>query len=90
MRVYQNADFEYYMSLIIILGLSVLFVVLASPNKDLQLTIILLTTFFYVFFGIIHHLINHDLSLKIVLEYLIIGTFGVSVLLFFLKGGLFL
>ncbi|MEK7186524.1 MAG: hypothetical protein AAB675_04150 [Patescibacteria group bacterium] len=83
-------DLEYYISLVVILGLGVLFVSLASPNKNLQLIFIGLTTVFYIVFGIIHHLMNHDISISIVLEYLIIGVLGISILFFFLKGGLFI
>lgn len=83
-------DFEYYISLIVFLGLGVLFVSLASPNKNLQLILIALTTVFYIIFGIVHHLMNHDISVSIVLEYLIIGVLGISILFFFLKGGLFI
>lgn len=86
----KGRDFEYYISLSIILGLGLLFVILASPNKTLQLILILLTTLFYILFGIVHHLINHDISVAIVLEYLLIGALGISILFFFLKGGLFL
>ncbi len=90
MKFYKNRDFEYYLSLGIILGLGLAFVMLASPNKNLQLILIVLTTLFYVLFGIVHHFINHDVSFAIVLEYLLIGALGISILFFFLKGGLFL
>lgn len=90
MKISKGRDLEYYVSLSVILGLGLLFVILASPNKNLQLILIVLTTLFYILFGIVHHLINHDISLSIVLEYLIIGVLGISILFFFLKGGLFL
>ncbi len=82
-----NKHIEYYLSLITILILGAFLVVAVSPNKNLQMFIVFLTTLFYVFFGIFHHLINHDLNNKIVIEYVIIGAFGLSIVFFLLKGG---
>ena len=90
MKKNNGRDLEYYISLSLILGLGLLFVLLASPNKPLQFILVILTTLFYIIFGIVHHLTNHDITLGIMLEYLIIGGLGLSILFFFLKGGLFL
>jgi len=84
----NNIDLEYYISLIFILSLGLFFIILASPNKNLQLILVLLTTLFYIVFGLAHHLINHDLNIKVVVQYVIIGVLGVTVIFFFLKGGL--
>ena len=84
----RNIDLEYYISLIFILSLGLFFIILAAPNKNLQLILVFLTTFFYIFFGIVHHLINHDLSIRVMIQYIIIGALGVTVIFFFLKGGL--
>ncbi|OGH37525.1 MAG: hypothetical protein A3B44_02945 [Candidatus Levybacteria bacterium RIFCSPLOWO2_01_FULL_38_21] len=84
----NNIDLEYYISLIFILSLGLFFIILASPNKNLQLILVLLTTLFYIVFGLAHHLINHDLNIKVVVQYVIIGALGVTVIFFFLKGGL--
>lgn len=90
MKKNNGRDLEYYISLSLILGLGLLFVLLASPNKDLQFVLTTLTTLFYILFGVVHHMVNHDISLGIMLEYLLIGALGLSILFFFLKGGLFL
>ena len=84
----KNRHIEYYLALSIILSLGLFLVIISAPNKNLQMLIILLTTLFYVVFGIFHHIINHDLNGKIVLEYLIIAGFGMAAVFFFLKGGL--
>ena len=84
----KNGDLEYYISLIFILSLGLFFIILSSPNKNLQLILVLLTTFFYILFGVVHHLINHDLSIRVMVQYVIIGVLGVTVIFFFLKGGL--
>jgi len=50
--------------------------------------IILLCGIFYVVIGIIHHLLAHDISSKIVLEYVLMATLGISIVFFLLKGGI--
>ena len=84
----RNIDLEYYISLIFILSLGLFSIILAAPNKNLQLILVLLTTLFYILFGMVHHLINHDLSIRVMVQYIIIGGLGVTVIFFFLKGGL--
>ena len=84
----KNRHVEYYLALSIILALGLLLVIISAPDKNLQMLIVLLTTFFYAGFGIFHHIVNHDLNSKIVLEYLIIAGFGMAAVFFFLKGGL--
>lgn len=78
----------YYLSLLTILLLGLLLTFLAAPRIQLQIIIILLTIFFYVLWGILHHLINHELTGKIMVEYVLIGALGVSILFFLIMGGL--
>ena len=78
----------YYLSLITILVLGLVLVLLASPNIDLQVIITLLTVFFYILWGLFHHLTNHELTAKIVIEYVLVGVLGVSILFFLLMGGI--
>lgn len=78
----------YYITLLLILGLGFFMAVLAAPNKQLQMVTVVITTFFYIAWGILHHLVNHDLSTKIVVEYMLIGSFGLAAVFFLLKGGL--
>ena len=84
----RNVDLEYYISLIFILSLGLFSIILAAPNKNLQLILVLLTTLFHILFGIVHHLINHDLRIRVVVQYIVIGALGITVIFFFLKGGL--
>jgi hypothetical protein len=74
----------YYLSLIAILALS-FFLAYSSSSKIFQLGVIIATTFIYVLWGFIHHLIDHDLHPKIVIEYILIGTFGLTVIFFLLS-----
>lgn len=76
----------YYLSLLLILALGIFLAMQLSYDRKLQMSIILLTSIFYVGFGILHHFIHHDLTAKIVIEYILIGSLGVTVILFLLKG----
>lgn len=78
----------YYFSLLIILFLGLVLTFLAAPNIRLQGIIILMTVFFYILWGILHHLINHELTAKIMIEYVLIGALGVSILFFMIMGGI--
>jgi len=78
----------YYIFLLLILGFGFFMALFASPNKQLQMIVVVITTFFYIVWGILHHLLNHDLSVKIVVEYILIGSLGLSAVFFLLKGGL--
>ena len=78
----------YYISLIAILVLGFILASTSSSYRELQIGIVALTTIFYVLWGILHHLLNHDLSSKIVIEYVLIGSFGLAIVVFLLKGGL--
>ena len=78
----------YYLSLITILSLGLILVLLTAPNILLQGLIVLLTVAFYVFWGMLHHLLNHELTLRIMVEYVLIGALGVAILFFMLSGGL--
>ena len=80
--------FGYYLSLSAILLLGIVLVVLTSPNIKTQSLVISLTVFFYILWGILHHLINHELSMRIVIEYVLIGALGLAVLFFMTVGGL--
>lgn len=74
----------YYVSLIVILVLGFL-LAYNSSNRGFQIGSVIVTTFFYVLWGIMHHLINHDLNAKIVIEYILIGVFGLTIIFFLLS-----
>ncbi|OGH16389.1 MAG: hypothetical protein A3C22_01200 [Candidatus Levybacteria bacterium RIFCSPHIGHO2_02_FULL_37_10] len=75
----------YYLVLFIIFILGFLLAYSNRSNENLQIGIIIATTFFYVLWGIIHHLINHDLHVKIVVEYILIGVLGLTIIFFLLN-----
>ena len=78
----------YYISLILILSFGLIAILLANPDIKMQSVIIFMTVFFYILWGMVHHLINHELTLRIVIEYVLIGALGMSILFFALMGGL--
>ena len=74
----------YYLFLVIILSLSFL-LAYSSSDRGFQIGVVVAATFFYVLWGIIHHLMNHDLHMKIVIEYILIGAFGLTIIFFLLS-----
>jgi len=78
----------YYISLLIILLLGLSLIFLVTPNLMLQIMIALLTICFYILWGAIHHLINHELTLRIMVEYVLIGLLGASIIFFMIMGGI--
>ena len=81
-RLYKHS--AYYASLIVILTLGFL-LAYKSSNRSFQIGAVVATAFFYVLWGIMHHLINHDLNVKIVIEYILIGVFGLTIIFFLLS-----
>jgi len=82
-----NEHVAYYISLIVIFALGAFLMSSTTSNKQLQMLIFVIMAFFYVIWGVLHHFINHELSSKIVVEYILIGTLGVAIMFFLLKGG---
>ena len=82
-----SKHWAYYTSLILIFTLGFFLMSISSSNRQLQMGIVVFIALSYVLWGILHHLLNHDLSSKIVIEYVLIGSFGLAVVLFLLKGG---
>jgi hypothetical protein len=77
----------HYASLFVVFLISLVFIILVS-NTQTRVLVAVFTAFFYVSWGIFHHLIHHNLSAKIVVEYVLIGSLGLAFIMFLLKGGL--
>lgn len=80
-----KTNIGYYFSLALILILGFFLSQEFSYEPQIQLLIIVMTACFYVLWGILHHVIHHDLNAKIVIEYVLIGSLGMSLMLFLLK-----
>lgn len=76
----------YHVSLAAMLLIGVSLAIQSASDPQLQLLVIFMTSVFYVIWGIAHHLINHDLTSKIVVEYVLIGSLGLTLMLFLFKG----
>ena len=72
----------YYLSLAIVILLGGFLVFVSSPYIQLQILFTIITAVIYITWGIIHHLLHHDLHTKIVVEYLLIGGLVVAVAFF--------
>ncbi len=81
-KLYKHAP--YYISLISMLVVGFL-LIYNNSNRSFQIGAYIVITFFYVVWGIMHHTINHDLSPKIVIEYILIGAFGLTIIFFLLS-----
>ena len=77
----------YYASLIGILVLGFILVYSSYPDKNRQMLVVIGMSISYTVLGIVHHLLNHDLATKIVIEYVLIAMLGVAVSFFIFKGG---
>ena len=78
----------YYVTLLIIFSIGFLLTVFTSPNLTLQKIVISLTIVAYVLWGIFHHYRNHELTRRIMIEYILIGLLGLSIVFFLVEGGM--
>ena len=76
--------FLYYVGLLLMQSIGLLLVFFAASDKFLQLTVITFMTLCYVLWCILHHHLHHDLTLKIMIEYILIGLLGLVIAIFFL------
>jgi len=80
--------FFYFFSLAFIILTGFLTSAYLTGQKTLQIGILIVTAFFYVVWGIAHHLIHHSFSIKIMLEYIAIAVLGISLILFAFNVGI--
>lgn len=73
----------YHISLLFILCMGVI-MGLSTSHRQTQMLVITFTAFLYVGWGILHHLLNHDLRAKIVVEYVLMAMLGITIAVFFI------
>lgn len=78
-------DYLDYLALIAILSASLFGFIYFGSDRQLQMIMIGLGVFFYVLWGVVHHLVRHDFHLKILVEYVVIALLAL-VLIFSLLG----
>ena len=89
MEAYFAKHRWYVSSLIVVFGLSAFLISQLSYSKQIQVAIVIGIGVFYETRGILHHHLHHEIHTKIVIEYILIGSLGMTIALFFLKGGIF-
>ncbi len=75
----------YYVTLLIVLALGIGLAMYVHGQKQLQVALVVLTSIFYVVWGVVHHAVHHSFSIKIMLEYIAIAIFGISIIFFVLN-----
>lgn len=85
MKAHIHKHLKYYITLISmqILGLFVLSAL--SGNKEFQVTVIVISGIGYIIWAILHQYLEHSLTAKIVVEYVLFGIFGIIGSLLFFK-----
>lgn len=64
---------NYYLVLLVILNFGALMFYLLRFNPVYQMWVMVLTSLAYVLWGMIHHFLEEDLHLKVILEYVLIA-----------------
>ncbi len=72
----------YYITLGVLMFLCLTLLIKSYQIPEYRIIIIFMTAFLYTFWGIAHHVIDHDISLKVVLEYILIASLGIILMLF--------
>jgi hypothetical protein len=70
----------HFLVLIAILAVGIYTFISVRPDTTTQLFVGIVTATAYVLWGLIHHAIKKDLHLKIMVEYLLIGTIAIVLL----------
>lgn len=71
----------HYFSLLGIVVMSILGFMLFPHDINFQTMIAIAAAFAYFTWGMVHHLVHKDLTFFVMLEYLVISIFGLSVIL---------
>lgn len=77
-----HKHFWYYLLSVFFQVVGIILVYLFAYNKSIQMNIIVLTTIFYIFWSLLHQYIHHNITAKIVVEYVLIGFLGFTLSLF--------
>ena len=75
-----------YYSVLLLIALGGVFLISQTLfDAQMKMLAIVLITFFYVIWGSLHHYIHHNLTVKIMLEYVLIGSLGITLIFFLVK-----
>ena len=70
----------HYAILITILVIGFGSIVIFSSNKQIQLVLSIITAVLYALWGVVHHYMEDDMNIKIIMEYFIIAFLSVVIL----------
>jgi hypothetical protein len=76
---------RYYIALLVMQIIGFFVILSLTGNHDLQVTMIIISTIGYVAWALLHQRLEHNLTSKIVIEYILFGVFGIVVSLFFFR-----
>lgn len=76
---------KYYFALISMQILGFFVLLSLSGNKEFQIAVIISSGIGYVIWATLHQYFEHGLTTKIVVEYVLFGTFGIVASLLFFK-----
>lgn len=76
---------KYYIALLIMQVIGFFALLSLSGNKEFQITVIIVSGIGYIVWAMLHQYLEHSLTAKIVVEYVLFGTFGIVVSLIFFK-----
>lgn len=83
MNVLRKDSLYYLLLFVVLVSGFILFLTFAS-NPQFQMITVMVTSFFYVGFALFHHYLKNDLSVKVVIEYVLIAALGISIVYFYL------
>jgi hypothetical protein len=69
---------RYYIAFAGVQLLGLVLITLAAGDRQTQMFTVLALTVFYFIFAILHHMHDHDLTAKIVIEYALFGSLGLT------------
>lgn len=81
MSVHFRKHILYYTLLITFLLLGITLILQTSYDKAFQIVLVVFTAFVYIVFGMLHHYFEHDLTPKIVIEYVLMSALGMTIVL---------
>lgn len=77
----------YYVSFLVICFAGIFLVFQNNGDKNLIIEFVSLFALSYIVWGLLHHLVHHSVTLRIVIEYIVVALLGVAVIFFILNGG---
>lgn len=70
------------------MGAGIAAVFWSQADKQLQLKFVIVLAGAYMLWGILHHFIHHSVTVRLIIEYVVVACLGVAVIFFILNGGI--